>query len=195
VGLKQKLFKKFLLTRANKISGFIMPYVNENDKILDFGCGNMLVSEILSKNKNIKITGIDVVDYNLGKLDFVKFNGGTLPFKDNEFDLVFSAFSLHHTDTPEFYLNELKRISKKKVIILEDTFANKFQKLLTYAFDWIGNHLESWEVDIPFNFLSIDKWKALIRNYSIQLEEVKRIYPYPIPFIPVYNVMMILNKC
>ena len=43
----------------------------------------------------------------------------TLPFKDESFDVVFCAGFLHHLDSPKFALEEMKRVSKKTIIVLE----------------------------------------------------------------------------
>jgi ubiquinone/menaquinone biosynthesis C-methylase UbiE len=59
---------------------------------------------------------VDIIDYkkNMEKnINFVKYYGGKLPFKDNQFDATAALFVIHHTDDPEFYLKELIRVTKK----------------------------------------------------------------------------------
>ena len=194
MSLVQRLFKNFIRKRGILIGKQILPYIENNEKILDFGCGDMAVSEFISKKRDVGITGIDVVDYNSTDLENIVYGGGRLPFKDNHFDLVFASFVLHHTDDPAFYFKELSRVSKKKIILIEDTFVNRFEKAFTYGFDWLTNHLESLNVKIPFNFRSVNEWKTMVKTGGLKLKKMKRFYPNIVPFIPTRNVLMVIEK-
>lgn len=192
--LLQKMFKKQINKRAELIGKQMLSHIKDGQSILDFGCGDMVVSEFISSKRKVKITGIDVINYNCTDLKLVLYEGGKLPFKDNFFDVVFASFVLHHTNDPAFYLSELFRVSRGKIILMEDTFTNKYEKMATYLFDWITNHLESLRVKVPFNFLSVDEWKSIIKKEKISLVSIKRVYPNIVPFIPTRNVMMLMEK-
>ena len=180
--------------RARLIGEQILHYIQVNDKILDFGCGDMAVAEFISNYIDVDITGIDTVDYQSGRFKFIKLTEGRLPFDDNEFDAALAVFVLHHTDNPPFYLSEIARISKNRIIIIEDTFINRFELIAAYIVDWIGNHIESWNINIPFNFRSVKEWKRLFNDNNLRINLLKRFYPHPIPFIPTRNVIMVLTK-
>ncbi len=190
----QKLFQSLIKKRAMLIGEQVLPFIKDNDNILDFGCGDMAISEYISNNKKVEITGMDTVDYNSGKFTFIKYKNGELPFRDNEFDVTLAVFVLHHTDNPSFYLRELSRISSNRIILIEDIFNNRFEQIITYIVDWIGNHIESWSVIIPFNYKSIEEWKELFNENNIKLNHIKRFYPHPIPNIPTRNIIMVLEK-
>ena len=82
---------------------FIADHIKNGDKILDYGCGNGRLLEIL-KDKNIDYTGADVSEklINLAKLRypegcFIKITSQySLPFPDDSFNEVVSVAVFHH---------------------------------------------------------------------------------------------------
>lgn len=186
------ILKHLNLKRAQMVGDKILPLIEDGDSVLDFGCGSMVISKYISSKRNIDLTGVDVIDIKIKDARYVKYDGGKLPFEDNQFDVVIAIFVLHHTDNPDFFLNELRRVSKKKIILCEDTYTNEIGKIVTKLFDWICN--------VPFrscvgkNFKSILEWKYLFKKNILTLMTLKRIYLYPIPFLPIKNVIMELKK-
>lgn len=119
--------QKFSETRKYFWRGleFIANYAKEGDKVLDFGCGNGRLLELISKKEGIKYHGVDVsqklIDiakqhYQQPNTYFQKihpvksaeggpalqeFNGInplkiTLPFADDFFNTIFSVAVFHH---------------------------------------------------------------------------------------------------
>lgn len=105
----------------------IIKGVKKGDKILDVGCGNALLYDILA-DKSIDYTGIDVskrlleiAKKRVGELKrnqklnslnfkFVKGNVIKLPFGDNKFDWVFALAILHHLPSREYREKAVREI-------------------------------------------------------------------------------------
>jgi len=192
-----RLFKKILKTgidkRAFRIGSEILPFLEDTKKLLDFGCGDMSISDYLRSNsKRINIVGIDTVDYNMTDMKFMKYDGRKIPFKNESFDTVIAIAALHHCKNPRFMLKECVRVAKNKVIIFEDIYNNMLEEFLTKSVDWIGNHLESSYVDIPFNFLSLEEWKREFEKNKLKISCMKRVYP--LPFLPSKHYIFCLEK-
>ena len=93
---------------------FIADYINNGDKILDFGCGNGRLLEIL-KDKKINYAGADVSQklIDLAKQKYPEFADSfskitgqpSLPFPDNFFNKIISVAVFHHF--PEKYAKEM----------------------------------------------------------------------------------------
>jgi len=131
---------KFSHTRKNFWNdlAFIATYIKEEDKILDYGCGNGRLLEIL-KNKKINYVGVDIsqklIDiakekYHNCEESFFKINSqASLAFPDNFFNRVVSVAVFHHF--PEKYAKvmarELYRVTKTDGTIII-TIWNLWQK-------------------------------------------------------------------
>lgn len=95
------------------------------DSILDVGAGEGFVLEKLRVNKiGKKLEGIEYMDeaIELGKKTNpqVKIKKGDiykLPYKDNSFDLIICTEVLEHLEDPKMALAELKRVTKKHLIL------------------------------------------------------------------------------
>ena len=99
---------------------------SENSRILDIGCAdgpflptlnyyaksiiaNDIISDRVREAKNL-------VDYKLNKtkkINLICSDGQNLPFKENNFDIVFCLEVLEHIIRPDQFLRELLRVLKK----------------------------------------------------------------------------------
>ncbi len=163
--------------RARKAASFVYPNLKNKQKVLDFGCGDMLVAKNILIHRNVDLTGIDVIDIREVKdIPFQLYDGKKIPFKDKTFDVTYSAFVLHHTPDVEYFLSECIRVSKLRVILLEDVYKNKIEKWITGVFDR-GNRLTSHEMNLELNFRSIDEWNTLFKKIHIKKATAISIRP------------------
>ena len=119
----------FSRTRWNIWSefGIFRDYIQDGDKVLDAGCGNGRLLELL-KDKKIDYLGVDISDklIELAKKKYPQNNfliadTLNLPFPDNNFDKVFSVAVLHTIPSFEFRekaLLELRRVLKPGGLLL-----------------------------------------------------------------------------
>lgn len=103
--------------------------LGNNLKLLDFGSG---VGNSIPYFNNFftasKLTCLDVSSKSLelaekrfpGKADFIAFDGTTIPFSDNEFDLIFSSCVFHHISHSEHdaILKEIFRVLRPGGILV-----------------------------------------------------------------------------
>ncbi len=94
-----------------------------NLKILDIGCGNGVVSELIVKMGN-EVWGIDENEEALKEAEKrgVKIFEGdlekSLPFKDVSFDAVWCLRTLEHIFHTEHFLEECRRVLKPKGVLV-----------------------------------------------------------------------------
>lgn len=83
--------------------------------ILDSGCGVMPYKELILKNKKAtSYIGLDIesgLNYENVQPDFL-WDGITMPFDNDTFDVVLSTEVLEHVLNPDLYLLEVKRVLK-----------------------------------------------------------------------------------
>lgn len=152
---------------------FITDLIDHGDKVLDFGCGNGRLLEIL-KNKKIEYRGADISGklldkakekYPENKDNFIKLSGSDiLPFPADYFNKIISIAVFHHF--PDAYAEkmakELFRILKTSgtaVITVWDVHHEKGEK----------------EIYVPFKDNgAVDSFDRYHRIYSE--EELKKIF-------------------
>lgn len=97
---------------------------NDNLDFLDFGCGIGNAATFFTKYFPLsKYEGVDISEDSikiatskkLKNCTFSNYDGNVLPYKDNSFDIVFTAVVFHHIDFKmhDKLLNEFYRILKK----------------------------------------------------------------------------------
>ncbi|OHA91076.1 MAG: hypothetical protein A2665_01115 [Candidatus Zambryskibacteria bacterium RIFCSPHIGHO2_01_FULL_46_30] len=111
-----------------QLSSFLN-YISEGQKVLDAGCGEGILAVLMAK-KGALVTACDISIPNIenakkfaqtesvgNKIRFLCADIEALPFEDNSFDVVVSSHILEHI--PNFHkgLDEVRRVSKYKVII------------------------------------------------------------------------------
>lgn len=95
-----------------------------NKNVLDLGCGPGIHAKLLTK-RGAKVTGIDnsKVSINLARIEspkskFIIGDIENLPFKSNNFDMVFSSMVIDHLKDWNKVLNEVNRVLKKNGIFV-----------------------------------------------------------------------------
>ena len=150
---------KFSSTRGYISSDILdlKKYVKSGDKILDAGCGNGRLSEVV-RNMKIDYTGIDnsremikIAKDKYSSERFILSEIFNLPFKDNSFDKVFSLSVVHHVPSKECrieFLKEIKRVLKpnRKLILTSWYFGQ--EKVKKYLTD--DSELDKGDIYYPF---------------------------------------------
>lgn len=114
-------------------------YLENNDKMLDLGCGNGRYF-LMTKDKDIDYIGIDnsskLIEEAKKNHPLAKFKTAdalNIPFPDNHFDKVYSIAVVHHIPSVEFrlkFLNEAKRVLKENGLLIITAW--KFYRLQEY---------------------------------------------------------------
>src|SRR3972149_5631826 len=146
--------------------------VGKNRKVVDLGCGDGSLTQILIKNENI-CQGVEITQSGVevcrkkglrvikGRID------GKLPFDDKSFDFAVCNVTLHMVMYPELLLQEMKRISKKQIITFPN-FAfvlNRIQLILfgvfpkwsLFGYDWYSTgHIHQLSIKDFENYCKVN---------------------------------------
>ena len=173
-----KAFRKFHVKwRANIKVRRIIEHLGKDDVIADIGTGNGGVCHLLKEH------GLSVQPFDIGNksvFDDVRpqiLDGQTFPLGDNSVDCALLLTVFHHTPDPEQLLREATRVSRRKVIVMEDVFTNKFQKKLTHWADSVVN----WEfANHPHTNKTEEEWQRLFGAMGLRVESksLHRLFPF-----------------
>ena len=124
------IIKEYVEPKINEIKKSIT--IDKNTKLLDVGCGNGFFSYYFEKMCDT--TGVDyskkMILSNPIKKKYL-MNATDLKFEDNSFNIVFCNAFLHHLDNMDAVIKEMKRVSKKYVVILEPNRNNPLMFLFS----------------------------------------------------------------
>lgn len=166
--LKNRL-RRMYADRALQIIPRISPYLSDKDKILDIGCGTGVISKHLRKKMDAQMTLTDVQFNSIcDEFPVVIYDGKKLPFRDNVFDAALLIAVLHHTHDPLKIIDEALRVTKGRVIIMEDVFTDIVGRVVTL----IGDCLVNWEIHSPFKNNDKEGWVNIFKKKKLNIEHV-----------------------
>jgi SAM-dependent methyltransferase len=135
--------------------------------MLDIGTGTGLFAEAFSA-RGLEISGVDVNPAMLAaarrfvpKGDFREGTAEALPYADASFDLVFLGLILHESSEPMQVLGEVRRVTCKRVGILEWPYRDQlFGPPLT-------DRLKPEDLAVLFQKAGFRKWKLTDLSNSV----------------------------
>jgi SAM-dependent methyltransferase len=98
--------------------------LSDGEAVLDIGCGNGHVLDELGLFRNLRRTGVDLAPRARPPgVSISSFDGRSLPFPDQSFDVSLFCYVLHHLTRhhAQQLLTEALRVSRRGVILLEDS--------------------------------------------------------------------------
>lgn len=147
---------------ARKLIDFIKP----TDHVLDVGAGDCRLSARLQKIVGCQVTAVDVEDFNATDLPLMLFDGERLPFPDDAFDVVLLIFVLHHAEDAAAILKEAARVSRGRIIVLEDVLTSFWDRIIFRLFHrWLA---WSEKISYPFREWRPVQWTQLAQSLELR---------------------------
>ena len=152
-------------------------WIKPNYKVLDIGCGNGTIANIVKEKYGCHIEGTDILDFIEFDIPFKKMTDETtLDFKDESFDLSMLNDMLHHTRKQEAVLREALRVSKR--VIIFETKPTLKAKILDHVLNW-GHNVD---MPIPLTHKTPEQWMELFSHLNVKsnLRESESNWFYPL---------------
>jgi SAM-dependent methyltransferase len=145
--------------------------LDPSQKMLDIGSGSCKMAKALSKRYGIGVTTVDVVDHNVTDLPLELYDGRHLPYDDRYFDTVMLAFVLHHAANPADLIREAVRVSRSRVLVIEDAPEGWLQKVLWRSWDYVLNHGVHSDIHIAHGAKSVTEWHDFLTtpDWSVRI--------------------------
>ncbi|MFC1517232.1 methionine biosynthesis protein MetW [Candidatus Margulisiibacteriota bacterium] len=163
---------------VERLYRFVEDLIPEGSCLLDLGCGDGSLLELLVKEKKVKGTGIDISGTDLNKamakgLSVIQANidKGLQDYKSNSFDYVVLSYTLQELLKPALVVNEMLRVSKRAIV----TFPNfghwyiRFSLLLTGRMPKSKILPYEWHNTPNIHLLTIKDFKRFCRKRNIKV--------------------------
>ena len=122
--------RHYALSKIAQIRRYVE--LEKKTRLLDVGCGNGSFS--LPFSSICGTVGVDFSEKMLARNPIPQkflMDASHLAFQDLSFDVVFCHALLHHVENPVAVLKEMKRVSRRYVVILEPNRANPLMYLFS----------------------------------------------------------------
>lgn len=166
--MRQLHYNDRMPTREEIIVAHIAPFIPPQRNVLEIGAGNGLVADMLQRQSGASFTLLDVVDYNRTTLQLHVFDGKSLPFPDNAFDMTLLIFVLHHNPDPRPVLREALRVARQGVLLVENDVEGAVRKPLTQLVD--SGEFVRRGVPRCYFTKSTAEWLTLLHEFSPRVD-------------------------
>ena len=136
--LVRHCFHTALEKRAESIVKLFEDQLPEKSRILDLGGGWGFYADPLGKRGHQSLV-LDVVKPGYQKAPVVLYDGDRIPFEDKSFDVTILITMLHHVPDPGKLLQEVCRVTRSKVIVVEDLYHHGLGRFWTICRDRMLN--------------------------------------------------------
>ena len=175
--------------RAERFVRLFENQISEKSRILDLGGGWGFYDKPLRERGHEHLV-LDVVKPGYQKAPVVVYDGAKIPFPDQSFDVTLLVTMLHHVTDPESLLGEVRRVTRHKVIVVEDLYHHKLGRFWTILRDRLLN-LEL--LDHPHQFRKQEEWTAFFLDQGFEQESFRKIYTWLAGF-RILNGLYVFNK-
>ena len=156
-----------------------------NSNVLDVGCGDGRLARLIAeKRPDISIRGIDVCQRNDAVMPIDTFDGKSIPYGEDSFDVVMFVDVLHHASQPMTLLREAVRVARHAIVIKDHLAEGSLAHLTLRVMDWVGNARHG--VALPYDYWSLAKWHRVFDKLGLRInswESNLKLYPLPADLI------------
>jgi ubiquinone/menaquinone biosynthesis C-methylase UbiE len=151
---------------------------------LDIGCFDGNITFAIGNYFNLQksqINGVDIVEFNNRNknITFAKYDGITLPYDDNSFDLITCLMTLHHIQNENLskIMCEIYRVLKKNgIVIVREHNTNKHIEytaldIMHKFYDYVWSPTDKWSDSFENgNYKSHNQWTDLFINNGFEVD-------------------------
>jgi 2-polyprenyl-3-methyl-5-hydroxy-6-metoxy-1,4-benzoquinol methylase len=143
----------------------VSPHLQRSDRILDIGSGVGFVADGLM-HLGYNVTMLDVADQSvIPSRPSRVYDGETLPYNDDSFDVALLLTVLHHIPEPEHTIAEARRVARR-IIIVEDIYETEHERRMTMLGDsWLNREFRGH----PHSNRDDAGWRAAFKRLNLQV--------------------------
>jgi SAM-dependent methyltransferase len=167
--------------RVRVLAEHLLPWLASGARVLDVGAGDgALAARLAARRPDLSLHCVDVQVRPTSLFPIQLFDGAKLPFSDGAFDAVVLADVLHHTVEPLRLLEEVRRVTRGRILLKDHALDGAFAGITLRFMDWIGNARHG--VPLPFNYWPSEVWRETFSRLGLSLASWRQqleLYPWP----------------
>jgi SAM-dependent methyltransferase len=168
--------------RVRVLARVLAEQIPQGASVLDIGCGDGTIAALVAKSRpDISMHGVEVLPRADCQIPCSAFDGNTLPFDEQSFDVAMLVDVLHHTSDVSVLLREAGRVSRQRVLLKDHLSENAFDHATLRFMDWVGNRPHG--VTLTYNYQRRAQWDGYFAAADLQPAHFETNIPlYPPPF-------------
>ncbi len=184
------VFRNYYRTRVAKYLADLCP---DKGKVLDVGCNDGKIALMINQQKpGLVVHGLDIQDNNGCLISKDLYDGHTMPYKDNAFDIVLAVDVLHHTTDILSVLQEMARVSKTYILIKDVVVYSKLTYNLMCVVDYLSNF--RYGIKCTYNFPNRDEWNNYFCKSNLAIIKQPDNLNYGFGINDRYNLTIMSKK-
>ena len=149
--------------RVERVAASMSELIGRASSILDIGCGDGTVARTIAERVGAtRVAGVDVLVRPDVAIDVRVYDGRTIPYDDDAFEVVLIADVLHHAEDAGRVLREALRVASRAVIVKDHFRGGPVSDRILLWMDVVGNAAPG--VLVRGRYLSPNEWVDLVRD-------------------------------
>lgn len=189
IAVVRKADERIHRKRADFFVEKLSPHIAPGSSLLDVGAGDGLLAARLSANLNLSARGFDVETRGLGPFPVEVYDGRHIPMPDASVDVTICVAVLHHCDDLPRVLREIRRVTRKRFLLVDDRYDTFWQRIGVVGF----HHYLNWIESMPFHgsgFASTEGWTRRLAEAGFRVVQVQALGK-PVRWFPVSNTLFV----
>jgi ubiquinone/menaquinone biosynthesis C-methylase UbiE len=166
------------LAEINDYHQRYQPYLTPVTSLLDIGVGSGLALQyVIQQNPHLSCTGVDIRDLRLGEVvvPLQVYDGYTLPFAADQFDVSLIFYVMHHCDDPGRLLQEAVRVTRQKLIIIEEFHQPGADPISLDLTERQSHRALGIPANMPYRLLAKAEFDRLLEQHHLTLVEQQQL--------------------
>ncbi len=183
------VIKKAMANRAQIIYDQVGHFFKPEQLIIDWGCGDGQVTDLLHQHGCRNIIGYDIRRFPAPgiQVSIRQFDGQNIPIENGAFDAGLMTNVAHHEANNGRILHELARVIKTggRLVVIETVPINKdpdqFER--TFVGDYVWNRIfHTADIPVPGTYETEEGWVRRFKEVGFELEELDEVNPLPLGY-------------